>query len=51
MVREVYTLSVPGNLSAGEYLIKIGWYDSDTGERLPVANSPDDSFVLTRLPQ
>ncbi len=47
MVREVYTLSMPGNLAAGEYSIKIGWYDSDTGERLPVPASRDDSFELT----
>ena len=35
------------NRQALEYAIKVGWYDSDTGERLPVAGSVDNSVTLT----
>lgn len=47
MVREVYTLTVPQDLTPSRYVVKVGWYDSDTGDRLPVPGSPDNSTVLT----
>ena len=47
MVREVYALDMPNDLSPGKYVLKIGWYNSDTGDRLPVIGSEDNAFVLT----
>jgi len=47
MVRELYTLELPKDAALGEYAIKVGWYDSDTGDRLPVAGSVDNSVTLT----
>jgi hypothetical protein len=47
MVREVYVLKVPDDLPAGIYNLKIGWYDVDTDERLPVPGTKDNAFVLT----
>ena len=46
MVREVYTLNVPNDLSPGKYALLIGWYDTDSGDRLSVPNGKDDSAVL-----
>ncbi len=46
-VREGYTLSVPGKLPAGKYMLRIGWYDTETGERLRVQGSADDSVLIT----
>jgi len=47
MVRETATLNVPGNLSAGKYFLRVGWYDTETGERLLVPGSADDAVVIT----
>ncbi len=49
MVREVYTLNVPDDLSPGSFVLKVGWYDAETGERLPVAGSADDAFAITKF--
>jgi len=46
MVQETYTLKVPGDLPRGKYVLRVGWYDADTGERLPVPGSADDAVVL-----
>ncbi|HEX9076046.1 MAG TPA: glycosyltransferase family 39 protein [Anaerolineae bacterium] len=46
MVREVYTLQVPGNLPVGQYIVRAGWYDSETEDRLEVPGSADNSAVL-----
>lgn len=46
-VRERYSLRVPENLPSGKYSVRVGWYDSETGERLQVQGSADDSVVLT----
>jgi hypothetical protein len=46
MVRERYTLNVPNDLSPGKYVLRIGWYDTYSGERLPVPNNVDDSALL-----
>ncbi|MGE5262431.1 MAG: hypothetical protein ACM3S0_03550, partial [Acidobacteriota bacterium] len=48
MVREVYTLEVPGNLPAGQYSVRVGWYDSETDDRLEVPGSADNSVVLAK---
>jgi hypothetical protein len=47
MVRETYSLNVPNDLSPGKYVLLIGWYDTDSGDRLSVPNSADDSAVLS----
>ena len=47
MVREMYTLNVPGGLPADGYVLRVGWYDAETGERLSVPGSADDAVVLT----
>jgi hypothetical protein len=49
MVREVYTLNIPRDLAPGKYVLRVGWYDSETGERLPVPGSVDDAIELTTL--
>ncbi len=49
MVRDVYTLNLPRDLAPGKYLVRVGWYDSETGDRLPVLGSADDAVVLTML--
>jgi hypothetical protein len=47
MVRDEFTLNVPGDLSPGKYVLRVGWYDAETGERLPVTAIADDSFAMT----
>jgi hypothetical protein len=39
----------PENLPPGEYTVVLGLYDLNTGLRLPVAGTPDNSYVLTTL--
>ncbi len=46
MVRETYTLKVPKDLPGDQYTLRVGWYDTETGERLPVVGSADDSVTL-----
>ncbi len=47
MVRESYTLSVRNALSPGKYVLLAGWYDADTGDRLAVPGSADNTVMLT----
>ena len=47
MVREVYTLELAGEIDQGQYVLKAGWYDSETGDRLEVKQSTDNSVILT----
>ena len=49
MVREEYTLNLPGDLGSGKYVLRVGWYETDTGDRLAVPGSADDSAVLMML--
>ncbi|HEX7593901.1 MAG TPA: hypothetical protein VF429_06990, partial [Anaerolineae bacterium] len=46
MVRETYTLKFPADARLGDYVLKVGWYDSETGDRLPVPGSTDNTVVL-----
>lgn len=46
MVRDVYTLNVARELAPNTYVLRVGWYDTETGERLPVKGSTDDTVVL-----
>jgi hypothetical protein len=47
MVREEYLLKLAGDANPGEYVVKAGWYDSDTGDRLEVKQSADNTVTLT----
>ncbi|MBI5303964.1 MAG: glycosyltransferase family 39 protein [Chloroflexi bacterium] len=47
MVRDTFALNVPNDLPPGKYVLRIGWYDTDTGDRLAVPGSADDAFELT----
>jgi hypothetical protein len=49
MVRDVYTLNLARPPSPGKYVVRVGWYDTETGERLTVPDSVDDAVVLTTL--
>jgi hypothetical protein len=40
---------LPDNVPPGEYTVVLGLYDLNTGHRLPVAGTADDSYVLTNL--
>jgi hypothetical protein len=46
MVREVYSLELDGRVDPGKYVLKAGWYDSDTGDRLDVKESTDNTVTL-----
>jgi uncharacterized membrane protein len=45
-----HLLNLPENLASGRYDLVVGWYDWQTGQRLPLADSPGnlsgDEFVL-----
>jgi hypothetical protein len=49
-VTDKYTLPLPQGISAGDYRLRIGWYQSDTLERIPVldhAGQPvNDHMIL-----
>lgn len=47
-VEETYTLALPTDLRAGEYVLEVGLYRADTGERLPLA-SGGDSLALQSI--
>ena len=47
MVREEYLLELTGPVDPGKYVLKAGWYDSDTGDRLDVKGSADNTVTLT----
>ncbi len=49
MVREVYVLRLPPDTPPGKYYVRVGWYDSETLDRLVVPGSQDDSVLLTTL--
>jgi hypothetical protein len=41
MVRDTFRLRLPSNLKAGEYLLRAGWYDTNTQDRLSLADGED----------
>ncbi len=45
MVRLVHSLRVPDQ--ADDWVVRVGWYDTESGDRLRVPGSADDSVVLT----
>lgn len=46
MVREEYTLNLSGDMAQGKYVLRVGWYDTETGDRLEVPGSADNAVVL-----
>lgn len=46
LVSDLHLLQVPEGLAAGDYLIRIGLYLPQTGERLSVAGTGEDSVTL-----
>lgn len=48
-IRDVLRLNIPENLPPGDYDLRIGWYDPESGDRLTAPASPDNAFVLTRF--
>jgi hypothetical protein len=54
IVRDEYSLLVPDDAPKGEYLIEVGMYEWQTGQRLPVFDElrtpmPEDRIVLRRI--
>lgn len=47
-IRNPIQLFIPQNVLAGEYNVRIGWYNAATGERIPLTNG-DDSLTLPEL--
>jgi hypothetical protein len=44
-----FDLVVPADLSAGDYQLRVGLYDFNTGARLPINVDGGDSLALTRV--
>ena len=38
LLRDAFTITIPQDTPAGEFVISVGMYDAETGERLPVSN-------------
>jgi len=45
-VKDLYSLTLPDELTAGEYQLLVGWYQPESGERLLLEDG-SDAFVLT----
>ncbi|MDM8520022.1 glycosyltransferase family 39 protein [Anaerolineales bacterium HSG6] len=48
-VTDKYTLTMPEGIPTGDYRLRVGWYQSDTGERQAVIdeqNQPIDEWVI-----
>lgn len=41
MVRDVYRLRLPASIKPGEYILRVGWYDTATQDRLSVNGEAD----------
>lgn len=41
MVRETYRLTLPPNIAAGDYVLRVGWYDTATQDRLSMGDGGD----------
>ncbi len=48
--RDVRQLSLPGNLPAGRYTVKIGFYDRASGARLPAVDPAGQRFTDDAVP-
>ncbi|MCB9078240.1 MAG: glycosyltransferase family 39 protein [Anaerolineaceae bacterium] len=48
-ITDKYTLTIPAGAPAGDHRLQIGWYQSDTQERVPVldkAGQPGQEFII-----
>ena len=45
---QISQLALPGDLPAGQYLVEVGWYNPETGERLKRADG-SDRYLLAPL--
>lgn len=48
-VRENYVLNVPQDSAGEKFILKVGWYDAETGDRLDVPGSADATVILKDL--
>jgi hypothetical protein len=53
-IADQHRLELPGELPAGEYTLRVGMYDADSGERLPVTDAQGqavagDELLLTTI--
>lgn len=48
-VFDQFELPLPDDLPPGEYVLRVGLYDAQTGERLPVTDGVDGIFELFRI--
>jgi MFS family permease len=44
VLTDIFELTIPGGVAAGEYWLKVGWYDALSGQRMTVGE--DDSVTL-----
>ncbi len=44
-----YTLTLPTGTPSGDHTVRVGWYRSDTGERVPVNRDGGGDFVTLNL--
>ena len=49
LIRDSYSPEIAGNAPPGEYQIIVGFYDNQTGVRLPLYGSDETYTVLARL--
>jgi hypothetical protein len=49
LISPAYTLTVPDNLTPGDYQVRIGLYNYQTGVRLPLEDAPEDSYPLVQI--
>ncbi len=45
-VRDAHTVTLPTEVTPGQYLLLVGLYDRETGERIPTAGTPPDDKVV-----
>ena len=49
IVSDTHRIDLPANLPRGEYRIIIGWYDLQSGARLPRDGTPEDSVQIANI--
>ena len=48
-VRDAFTLELPRELQPGKYTLRVGWYDLQTGARLPLRDASGDAITLDAM--
>jgi hypothetical protein len=44
-ITDKYTLTLPEGIPPGDYRVRVGWYQSDTQQRVAVAGSEDQDHI------